>query len=318
MLKPLVLSGLLLAVIRFSTTEEFPEAEISNNIVKAKLYLPDQQKGYYRGQRFDWSGVIASLEYKGHTYFGCWFDKYDPYNHDAISGPVEEFVPIGYETAKPGEPFLKIGVGALIKKEDTPYAFYKPYENINPGTWTTEVKKDKAIFTHVLTHAAGYSYTYEKIVRLKKNHLILEHHLKNTGTKTIETNAYDHNFFVFDNQPIGPGVQVTFPFELQAINQGKGFESLAEVKGKQVRYLKELEKGESAQVFLAGFGTSASDYNLRAENKTIGIQVHADQPITRIVYWSIRTVFSPEPYIKIKAEPGKTMTWKIEYEFFVK
>jgi hypothetical protein len=47
--------------------------------------------GYYRATRFDWSGVVASLEFQGHNYFGVWFPHYDPKLHDAITGPVEEY-----------------------------------------------------------------------------------------------------------------------------------------------------------------------------------------------------------------------------------
>src|SRR5690606_19236900 len=92
-----------------------PETDISNGLVTAKVYLPDPEKGYYRGTRFDWSGVVASLEYKSHSYFGKWFEKYDPEIHDAITGPVEAFDPIGFEEAQPGEAFLKIGIGFLKK-----------------------------------------------------------------------------------------------------------------------------------------------------------------------------------------------------------
>ena len=85
------------------TAAEFPQAEISNSRVRAKLYLPDAQNGYYRGTRFDWSGVIASLECDGHSYFGKWFERYDPKLHDAITGPVEEFFTngagLGYDEA---------------------------------------------------------------------------------------------------------------------------------------------------------------------------------------------------------------------------
>jgi hypothetical protein len=68
---------------------DVPQAEISNGIVKAKIYLPDATRGYYRGVRFDWAGVVPSLTYQGHEFFGKWFDKYDPFLHDAIMGPVE-------------------------------------------------------------------------------------------------------------------------------------------------------------------------------------------------------------------------------------
>src|ERR1700739_467707 len=106
-----------------------PEAEISNNPLHAKLYLPDAQNGYYRGTRFDWSGVIASLEYSVHNYYGPWFNKTDPNVIDfifkgpdiiagpcsAITGPVEEFSTdekaLGYDEARPGGAFIKIGYG---------------------------------------------------------------------------------------------------------------------------------------------------------------------------------------------------------------
>ena len=97
-----------------------PEAEISSGSVRAKLYLPNAETGYYRGTRFDWSGAIASLEWKGHNYFGQWFEKYDPKLHDAITGPVEEFSSVGYDEAKAGESFVRIGVGAVRKPEEPP------------------------------------------------------------------------------------------------------------------------------------------------------------------------------------------------------
>ncbi len=68
---------------------DFPQAEISNGLIKAKLLLPDAQSGYYQSTRFDWSGVMESLEYKGHSYFGQWFKKYDPKINDAIMGRLK-------------------------------------------------------------------------------------------------------------------------------------------------------------------------------------------------------------------------------------
>ena len=82
-----------------------PQAEISNTLLHVKLYLPDAEHGFYRGTRFDWSGVVADLQYKGHSYYGPWFTATDPKIPDfiyqgseivagpcsAITGPVEEF-----------------------------------------------------------------------------------------------------------------------------------------------------------------------------------------------------------------------------------
>ena len=83
---------LLLALVMLTQTAspKIPQAEISNETVRATIYLPSAESGYYRGTRFDWSGVISSLKWRDHEYFGQWFEKYDPKIHDAIAGPVEE------------------------------------------------------------------------------------------------------------------------------------------------------------------------------------------------------------------------------------
>src|SRR3954467_5882671 len=86
---------LTLTAPRQAAVTPFPEATISNSEIRARLYLPDPQAGYYRATRFDWSGVIASLEWHGHSFFGKWFDRYEAAIYDAITGPVEEFLSNG-------------------------------------------------------------------------------------------------------------------------------------------------------------------------------------------------------------------------------
>src|ERR1700722_14488596 len=90
-----------------------PQARSSSSALDATRYLPDPRTAYSRGTRFDWCGVIASLKYQGHQYFGQWFETYDPKTHDAIMGPVEEFLThdagLGYADAKAGGSFIRIG-----------------------------------------------------------------------------------------------------------------------------------------------------------------------------------------------------------------
>src|SRR6476660_4244544 len=96
----------LVAASAAAAAAEFPEAEISNGVIRARLHLPEPGSGSYQGTRFDWSGIIYSLQYKDHEYFGKWYEKHDPKIHDAITGPVEEFRSadgaLGYTEAKPG------------------------------------------------------------------------------------------------------------------------------------------------------------------------------------------------------------------------
>src|SRR5690606_22364033 len=111
----------------------FPEAQITNGLVQARLYLPDTAQGYYRSTRFDWSGVMPSLTYQGHSYSGQWFDKYDPRINDAIMGPVESFSPLGYEDAAAKGRFTQIGVGVLQKAKDETYSPFRYYNIMDAG-----------------------------------------------------------------------------------------------------------------------------------------------------------------------------------------
>src|ERR1051326_7939849 len=82
---------LIVFLSSFLFAHDYPEANISNGLIHAELMLPDSRYGSYRGTRFDWSGVISSLQFGGHEYFGRWYEHHDPKIHDAITGPVEEF-----------------------------------------------------------------------------------------------------------------------------------------------------------------------------------------------------------------------------------
>jgi len=302
---------------------EFPQAEITNGVIRARLYLPDADKGYYRATRFDWSGQMPSLVFQGHEYFGEWNDRpYDPKLHDAIMGPVEEFGDAdapGYAEAPVGGTFLKIGVGVLRKPQEKAYDHFKTYEIVDPGKWSVRKKADAVVFTHVVKDpASGYAYEYTKTVRLVpgKPELVLEHRIKNTGTKPFASDVYEHNFYMLDRQPTGPDVVVRFPFDVKAVNAWKP--GLVELRGKEMVYLKELARGDTAYNALTGFGSSVRDYDIRVENRRTGAGVRqtSDHPLSKLVYWSIRPTACPEAYIHTEAAPGQSFRWKIRYEFY--
>jgi len=320
MSKTVLIAGLLLSA-GWMSAADFPQAEISNGPIRARLYLPDPQRGYYQGTRFEWSGMIQSLQFKGHEYFGVWFDRHNPKIHDAITGPVEEFrtneAGLGYEEAKTGGTFIRIGVGVVRKPEERGYRTFNTYEIVNPGRWRVNTKRDRVEFVHELTDSSGYAYVYKKIVRLLKNkpEMTIEHTLKNTGRRPIETQQYNHNFFVIDGQPTGPDFTVKFPFAPRAAADFKG---LAEVRGNELVYLKELQRGQSVYSELTGYGTSAGDYDLRIENRKTGagVRITGDRPLAKLVFWSIRTTLCPEPYVQMRVEPGRESKWRIAYEFY--
>lgn len=146
--------------------------------------------------------------------------------------------------------------------------------------------------------------------------MTIEHTLKNTGSKSITTQQYNHNFFMLDGEPTGPDASVQFPFDLKPTRPVPA--DLAEIKGKTLTYRKELQKGQTVSTELEGFGKSASDYDIRIENSKsgAGVRIQGDQPISKIVYWSIRTTLCPEAYVTLTADPKHQTKWKYVYTFY--
>jgi hypothetical protein len=311
-----------------------PEVEIANGLVKATIALPDAESGFYRGTRFDWSGVITSLESQGHTYFGRWFKAHDPALRDvefradldgfaagtpsAGTGPVEEFSnPLGFAEASAGGTFVKVGVGVLRKPDEAKYAWFTRYQIVDPGTWSVRSRRDAVEFEQTVGTGSAYGYRYRKTVRLSKGkaELILEHSLRNTGRQVIETPVYAHNFLVMDGQPSGPDLAITVPFDIREAADKLG---ILKARGREVAFLREPDKDERAAVSVAGFGNDPKDYDIRVENRRTGagVRITADRPLARMIVWAIRPTHCPEAFLDVRVEPGREFTWRITYEFY--
>ena len=313
--------GLILCLSSFLVAQDYPKAEISNGLMHAELMLPDSQHGSYRGTRFDWSGIISSLQFGGHEYFGRWYEHHDPKIHDAITGPVEEFRTndkgLGYDEAKVGATFVRIGVGTVRKPDELAYRAYDTYEIVDPGKWTINRHNDRIEFTHRLTSEDGYAYVYRRTIHLVKGkpELLIKHSLKNTGQKVIETTQYNHNFFVIDHEVVGPEISIKFAFTPVPT---RGFNDRAEVRGKEIIFPRELQGKNGVFSELEGTKNDVKDYDFRIENlKTrAGVHITSDQPLERVNFWAISTVASAEPYIHLRIDPGKQSQWTIRYDFY--
>lgn len=304
--------------IEFDCFAQVPQAEISNGLINARFYLPDSVNGYYRGSRFDWSGVIPDLHYKGHSFYGKWFQKYDPKLHDAIMGPVNEFSPLGYSKAKPGESFVKIGVGVLLKLNDSKYSFMAPYKILNYGNWEIEQKSNQIVFNQKLNDK-NFSYKYTKTVILPKgkSEMLLQHSIENTGKKKIETSVYNHNFLMIDKQLIGPEYVTEFPFSITSKLQEKS--NLVKIEDNRIIFQKDLRKNEYVYFSeIHGFGDDTKDHQIIVANQNsgAGVKITGDRPLLKLAFWSASTTICPEPYIEIKINPGETFRWQISYTFF--
>lgn len=317
---------------------DHPKALLTNGKLDALVFLPDARNGYYRSTRFDWSGVVGCVSLNGHKFFGEWFTQYDPLKNDSVTGPVEEFrtddgpiefnAPhpgelsvrpgaIGYQEARPGEKFLKPGVGVLRKVDDSPYQFGVAYPIVDTGTWTVKVRKRSVRFRQVLRGPEGYAYVYEKTLTLNKNEAVmtLQHSLKNTGKKTIETYVYDHDFFMLDGKPTGPGMVVHFKFEPKPQSE---IGAAAQIVGKDLLYVDELPPRKGVAGYLKGYSDDVRDYDFTVEDtrSKVGVQQTSDRSLARLYFWSTQRTICPEGYIKLSVAPGETSRWTLRYRFF--
>jgi len=299
--------------------DNFPSQTISNGEVEMKIYLPDSENGLYRATRFDWSGVIGSVKYQGHEYFGYWKETHDPYFHEDLSGPVEGYIKpgLGYEEAEPGGKYVRIGVGVIEKPDEEAYSFRNSYEILDHGTWTLDHGADWISFRHELNSDIGYSYIYHKIIKLKNNGFTIEHKLQNTGEKAIETDQFNHNFFMIDGEQSGTAFNIGFPYAINTEDDPKGF---VEIKGNELTFIKDLEGDEYVFLLLSGFSEDVRDHEVTVLNRKsgAGVTYTVDKPLHRMAFWACKTTLSPENFIWISVGPGETEEWNSEYTLFVK
>jgi hypothetical protein len=236
---------------------------------------------------------------------------------------VEEFPSeqkaLGYDEAKAGGTFIKIGVGVLRKPDEGNYNPYRLYKIVDPGKWVIRPEKHSIEFIQELKDPdSGYAYVYTKLIRLAKGkpEMTLEHRLRNTGRRPIDTSVYDHNFLVLDKQPVGPDFTITVPFKIQTKESLD--KKLAEVRANRLIYLKLLEGKDTVAASFSGFGGTAADYSITLENSKIGagMKITGDRPLSEEHLWSIRSVLSMEPFIHMVVEPGKQFTWRYTYSYY--
>ncbi len=307
-----------------------PHIGITNGLIAARILPPHPDKGFYRGTRFDQAGVIASMKFRGREFYGPWFERTAPEVLDytyipegivagpdsAISGPVEEFAPLGF-APKPGL-FVKIGVGVLRQPDEKPYDHYRHYQIVDGGARTTRVARDSVTFTQTLS-GTGYGYVYRKTLRLVpgRPQMVIAHVLRNTGSEPIVTTVYDHNFLRL--VPGNGDIRVTFPFPVTAgaAAANPPAADLIRIEGNSVTYLRPMTDRERISFPVTGYGADARDYAIQVTDTKsgAGVAIRGDRPLVKVNIFSIDRTQAVEPYIAINVPPGAEQRWSYTYTY---
>jgi hypothetical protein len=311
---------LLVPTLVIATESDYPRLQLDNGKLQVSLYLPDAERGYYRGTRFDWSGIIERVDYGGHRFYAPLHLQHNPLIHDSVGGPAGEFAmsnPMGFDEAESGESFIKIGVGLLAKDDSDEYRFDGDYRLLKAGDWQIEHDDGQVTFTQHLTGARGWAYRYQKVIRLDPDEaqFVIEQRLENIGDKTIDIDYYNHNFTLIDDVPYGPDYQVEFPF---TASSPVSINDLARFQGKRITV--DAPLGENSLWSQLFAGSDPGHYNAATvRNNLSGAEVsfEGDAPITRMVFWAVERAACPEPFIHILIEPGQHYQWNTRYRFSV-
>ncbi|HEY3418419.1 MAG TPA: hypothetical protein VGM23_16205 [Armatimonadota bacterium] len=296
---------------------DWESATISNGLVNASVAIPDVTKGYYRGNRFEQAGFITNLTYAGHTFFLGAKEPYAPLNSSISVGPAEEFFDgIAFDDAKPGDPFIKIGVG-LYEKTATPqerHTWYQPYWQLRPFAWKTQRSANAMTFTQEVDGPRGWGYRYVKRLVLEPGAPILriEHTFTNTGTHFIEAEQYAHNWVQLDKQPVPQGgYRITFPFTPKAIKESP--------KVKLTGNALDIQ-GESGLTTLGGWTASTRDTCgvITSTGTSAAIRISSDFPLSGLTVFFADNCVCMEQFFRFVLKPGESISWTRTYEFFDK
>jgi hypothetical protein len=313
----------LLLLLLAQPAADFPAVTLTAGEVKLTVHTPDPVRGFYRGTRFANSTVLEHLELGGFRAFGRWKPTHDPLANDDITGPAEEFGmfdPLGYADAKPGDRFVKVGVGELVKARDEPYRFHGKYDRGDPGRCTTTRTADGVSCRHELTSGTGYGYLYMKAVTLTPAdggcELTLAYTLVNTGTRPIATDVYNHNFFNVDGHPVGPRYKLEFPQPVKPTADSK-FGDAARFAAGTYTFSRPLLDKESAFGWLTDAAgrplPHAFTLRYEADGKAVRVRVGSETPVSKFQTWSVRACTCPEPFSPVRVAPGETVSWATRY-----
>jgi hypothetical protein len=297
---------------------EVPSVRLSNDEVAVTVLLPDAERGRYRGPRFDWSGMVASVEYANREVFGEWKHARVPGATDDVLGIVGEFgmtSPLGYAAADPGETFFKIGVGKLVRPDAEAYRFSRDYE-VSPLPWSTSRGEHWIAFSQELPPERGWGWRYTKWIELDPQDpsLTIRYELENTGSKVIETDYYSHNFAVFDGRTPAGGIGLILDF---APRDDAPFGDIAEIKGNVIRVKNPLPPGKALfrefESLPPGKGKAAE---IESRESGIGLRIEGDTAPGKIVFYACEKAVCFEPFVVIRLAPGETKTWSDRFSFY--
>lgn len=260
----------------------------------------------YQGSRFSQTGFITSFKYRGVELCGAEEETEKKERiGQGLCGEFGIFTPIGYEQCAAGDFFIKPGVGSLQKKEGM-YHFYEEFV-CKPEMIRVEKEKDQVVFYTESEMHNGFGMRTKKCITLEGTTLRVEYRLENTGSQTIRTEEYCHNFI-----RIGKGsVREDYSIHTGGITDLVEIPEIFCTEGEVLCPKRELE--DVYYVRMKPRKRKPYRWQIWNQRAEIGIEECTSFQPEYIAFWGKRSVASVEAFKKIHLKPGESETYSRIY-----
>lgn len=282
----------------------------------AEIMDPAAPDRYHTGVRFSPVAAVLRLAWKGRELL------FNPPVKDRATegcGLAQEFdmtTPPGFAYAEVGQPFLKIGVGAVIKQKPD-YKFWEAMPAQALASTTASWRADGADFAQTAA-LNRFAYRYEARVQLADDALVIDYALANTGTEIFATEQYAHNFVRLDDRDPGPGLVLAFPAPVAVGIRWVDQEHLPRLlacAGAEARVLATPAPGPAPHLNCAfkpaDGGPDAGRFEVRQAPTGLALACAVEgQPvlITRVHLNAVS--ICPEQFVRVELMPGHMARWR--------
>jgi len=287
---------------------------LSNDHIEVEIGDVDN----YQGSRFDRAGFIRQVRLHEHNHTFCTAEHVTPNLVTGGGGLCNEFgilSPIGYDEAAVGESFTKIGVGLLVKKDQSEYSFQTAYA-VDPFDIKIQALDTSVQYSVEPKACNGYAVRLVKRISIREAELTIDYCLSNEGDKAIRTEEYVHNFIGINQKPIGPDYELSFNFPLEVTGlESEYTPNVLKFAANTIRWSEKPKREFYCQI--AGFDPNVvTEWDLVHLPTGIGVREISNFHVTRMAVWGAAHVVSPEVFIQVEVQPGESRQWTRRYEFY--
>lgn len=269
------------------------------------------------GTRFDRTGWVTQVRLEGAGIDFCVPESLiagQGTGGEGLSGEFGIDKAIGYDEAKPGETFVKLGIGALTRIDEESYNFARTYP-AEAYEVRTEAGRREIRFTMNIPEHNGYAAKLVKTISIDGRRLHVRYKLENLGGKKIKTNEYVHNFIGIGGHSVGPDYVLKLPYapKLKILGDG-GVEEKLELTDGQLTWNEEA--GGEYYALYEGFEQGEAPYwELLHAPSGARVSESGNFDAAKLGIWGSGHVVSAEVFIDLALEPGESKTWTRTYAF---